>query len=51
MSAGVETIGGARRPSPYKSARKRRRHTLGTIFIVVIIALILFWTLFPFSGP
>jgi multiple sugar transport system permease protein len=48
MSARVETIGGTRRSSPYRSARKQRRHTLGTIFIVVALALILFWTLFPF---
>jgi multiple sugar transport system permease protein len=48
MSAGVDTIARARRPSPYQSSRKRKHHTLGTIFIVVMLALILFWTLFPF---
>lgn len=48
MSVGVESIGGARRPSPYRSGRSKRRHTLGTIFIVAVLVLILFWTLFPF---
>jgi multiple sugar transport system permease protein len=48
MSAGVETIDAGRRSSPYRAAGKRRHQTLGTIFIVAVVVLILFWTLFPF---
>ncbi|MEA2584314.1 MAG: multiple sugar transport system permease protein [Thermomicrobiales bacterium] len=48
MSAGADAIGSRRGIQIQRSTQRKRRRALGSIFIVAMLVLIVFWTLFPF---